>query len=103
MLVDPNNPFFDALWVRLLCVILPLAWAGVELYSGAHVWAGLFAAEVLPVQLEGERLAAAPGAAGGEDPLPSERGAGPPGGGAGRPRVLRTLYSTSPAACSRCH
>ncbi|QEU10752.1 hypothetical protein [Paracoccus yeei] len=44
MLVGPNNPFFDALWVRLLCVILPLAWAGVELYSGAHVWAGLFAA-----------------------------------------------------------
>lgn len=39
MLVDPNAPFFRPLWVRLLCVILPLAWAGVELYTGNPFWA----------------------------------------------------------------
>ncbi|AGT10051.1 hypothetical protein [Paracoccus aminophilus] len=44
MLVDPNNPFFDRLWVRVLCVAAPLAWAGVELSNAATVWAVLFAA-----------------------------------------------------------
>lgn len=44
MLIDPNNPFFNALWVRLLCVIAPLAWAAVEFSGGAMIWAGGFAA-----------------------------------------------------------
>ncbi|MDT1063963.1 hypothetical protein RM190_19030 [Paracoccus sp. CPCC 101403] len=44
MLVDPNNPFFDRLWVRLLCVLGPLAWAGVEYINGAQLWAAGFAA-----------------------------------------------------------
>lgn len=44
MLIDPNNPFFNALWVRLLCVVAPLAWAMVELSNGALFWAALFGA-----------------------------------------------------------
>lgn len=44
MLVDPNSPFFKALWVRVLCVTLPLIWAGVELYNGNPFWAILFGA-----------------------------------------------------------
>ncbi|MDB6182710.1 hypothetical protein [Paracoccus fistulariae] len=44
MLVDPNSPFFRPLWVRVLCVTLPLVWAGVELYNGSPFWAILFGA-----------------------------------------------------------
>ncbi|WP_241865429.1 hypothetical protein [Paracoccus salsus] len=44
MLVDPNAPFFRALWVRVLCVALPLIWAGIELYFNSPIWAMLFAA-----------------------------------------------------------
>lgn len=44
MLVDPNAPFFRPIWVRVLCVIAPLIWAGVELSNGALFWAILFAA-----------------------------------------------------------
>lgn len=47
MLVDPDNPFFRPLWVRLLCVLLPLAWAGVEYRNGATFWAALFGAGAL--------------------------------------------------------
>ena len=39
MLVDPNAPFFRHLWVRVLCVVVPLAWAGVELHTGSPFWA----------------------------------------------------------------
>ena len=39
MLVDPDAPFFRSLWVRILCVVIPLAWAGVELYAGSPFWA----------------------------------------------------------------
>ncbi|RJL07789.1 hypothetical protein [Paracoccus siganidrum] len=42
MLVDPNAPFFRRLWVRVLCVVLPLIWAGVELYNDSPFWAVLF-------------------------------------------------------------
>ena len=42
MLVDPNAPFFRHLWVRVLCVVLPLAWAGMELANGSPFWAILF-------------------------------------------------------------
>ncbi|WP_323717799.1 hypothetical protein [Paracoccus aminovorans] len=44
MLVDPRHPFFRRLWVLVLCVLLPLAWAGVELAAGSPLWALLFAA-----------------------------------------------------------
>lgn len=44
MLVDPEHPFFRALWVRILCVLAPLLWAGFELYTGSVFWAILFGA-----------------------------------------------------------
>ena len=44
MLIDPNNPFFDRLWIRLLCVGAPLIWAGVEYANGAPLWSAGFAA-----------------------------------------------------------
>ncbi len=44
MLIDPNHPFFTRLWVRILCVVLPLLWAGVEFSNGAMGWALLFGA-----------------------------------------------------------
>lgn len=44
MLVDPNAPFFRPLWVRVLCVASPLAWAAVELSMGSPFWAILFGA-----------------------------------------------------------
>lgn len=44
MLVDPNAPFFRPLWVRVLCVLFPLIWAGVEFASGNAFWGLLFAA-----------------------------------------------------------
>ncbi len=44
MLIDPQNPFFRPLWVRILCVILPLGWAGVEFFNGATFWGTLFLA-----------------------------------------------------------
>ena len=44
MLVDPQHPFFRRLWVRVLSVLLPLLWAGVEASTGAIFWAILFGA-----------------------------------------------------------
>ncbi|KGJ03097.1 hypothetical protein SAMN04487972_11073 [Paracoccus halophilus] len=44
MLVDPHHPFFRPLWVRVLCVLLPLLWAGFEASTGAIFWAILFGA-----------------------------------------------------------
>ena len=44
MLVDPKHPFFRPLWVRVLSVLLPLLWAGVEASTGAIFWAILFGA-----------------------------------------------------------
>lgn len=42
MLVDPDNPFFDRLWVRIACVAAPLGWAAVEYAHGAQLWAAGF-------------------------------------------------------------
>ncbi|TJZ92521.1 hypothetical protein FA743_06530 [Paracoccus gahaiensis] len=42
MLLDPNTPFFRPLWVRVLCVVMPLIWAGVEVWTGNPLWAVLF-------------------------------------------------------------
>ena len=44
MLVDPNHPFFRPLCVRILCVVLTLAWAAFEASTGAVFWAILFGA-----------------------------------------------------------
>ncbi|MBB4009765.1 hypothetical protein [Allorhizobium taibaishanense] len=37
--LDPHHPFFKPLWVRILVTLVPLAWAGVELYGGSPTWA----------------------------------------------------------------
>lgn len=44
MLLDPRHPFFRPLWVRILCVVLPLAWACLEAATGSAFWAVLFGA-----------------------------------------------------------
>ncbi len=44
MLVDPNHPFFRKLWVRILCVVFPFAWAIFEMMNGNLFWAILFGA-----------------------------------------------------------
>ncbi|MFN3273857.1 MAG: hypothetical protein ACK41U_04245 [Paracoccus sp. (in: a-proteobacteria)] len=41
-LVDPDAPFFRPLWVRVLCVVLPLVWAGFEFWMDSPVWAMIF-------------------------------------------------------------
>lgn len=52
MLVDPNAPFFRSLWVRILCVFVPLAWAGVEIWTGNPLWALLSGAAGLYLAYE---------------------------------------------------
>lgn len=42
MLVDPKHPFFDALWVRILCTAAPFAWSLVEISAGSYLWAAGF-------------------------------------------------------------
>ena len=42
--LDPNHPMFTRPWVRWLVTLLPLVWAGVELWMGSPMWAILFAA-----------------------------------------------------------
>ena len=43
-ILDPTHPFFKPLWRRILCVVVPLAWAGVEYSNAATGWALIFAA-----------------------------------------------------------
>lgn len=43
-LVDPDAPFFRPLWVRVLCVLLPLIWAAVEFWFASPIWGMLFGA-----------------------------------------------------------
>lgn len=43
-LLDPDHPFFARPWRRWATVLLPLAWAGVELYHNSPGWAVLFGA-----------------------------------------------------------
>jgi hypothetical protein len=42
--LDPHHPFFKPLWRRILSVLLPMGWGGVELYNGSTGWAILFLA-----------------------------------------------------------
>lgn len=42
-MIDPNHPFYDPLWRRLLIPIVCASWVGVELYAGSPVWAGIVA------------------------------------------------------------
>ena len=41
-LLDPKHPFFAPVWRRWLTCVIPLAWAGVELWSGSPGWAMVF-------------------------------------------------------------
>ena len=43
--LDPNDPFFDRVWVRWVTVLVPLAWGLVEfLWHGSPFWGMLFLA-----------------------------------------------------------
>lgn len=41
-ILDPQHPFFKPVWRRVLTVVVPAAWALVELSNGATGWAVLF-------------------------------------------------------------
>lgn len=41
-ILDPKHPFFKPLWRRILTVLLPAVWGGVELYNNAMGWAVVF-------------------------------------------------------------
>ncbi len=43
-LLDPQHPFFRNPWARWLTTLVPLAWAGVEIWLGNPAWAVLFGA-----------------------------------------------------------
>lgn len=42
-MIDPNHPFYDALWRRLLIPAVCFVWVAIELYAGEAVWAGIVA------------------------------------------------------------
>lgn len=41
-LLDPTHPFFKPLWARILTVVLPGIWAGIEAMNQAWGWALIF-------------------------------------------------------------
>ena len=41
-LLDPTHPFFKPLWRRVLTVVLPALWGGVEVWNQAWGWAIMF-------------------------------------------------------------
>lgn len=42
-MIDPNHPFYDALWRRVLIPAVCFVWVAIELYAGEAVWAGIVA------------------------------------------------------------
>lgn len=42
-MIDPNHPFYDALWRRLMIPGICFVWVGIELYAGEAIWAGIVA------------------------------------------------------------
>ncbi len=43
--LDPDDPFFGKLWVRLATVLVPLGWAVVEFaWLGSPMWGVIFLA-----------------------------------------------------------
>ncbi|RWX78752.1 DUF3329 domain-containing protein [Neorhizobium lilium] len=55
-MIDPNHPFYEPLWRRVVIPAICFVWAGIELYSGSVTWAmisaalGLFAAYKLLIE-----------------------------------------------------
>ncbi|MDP9838992.1 hypothetical protein J2T09_003764 [Neorhizobium huautlense] len=42
-MIDPNHPFYDELWRRVLIVAVCFVWVGIELYTGNPTWAAIVA------------------------------------------------------------
>lgn len=42
-MIDPNHPFYDALWRRVLIPAVCFVWVAIELYAGEAIWAGIVA------------------------------------------------------------
>lgn len=40
--LDPQHPFFQPLWRRIVTVVAPAAWAVVEFYNESPGWAVIF-------------------------------------------------------------
>ncbi len=40
-MIDPNHPFYDALWRRVLIPAVCFVWCAIELYTGEIVWAAI--------------------------------------------------------------
>ncbi|MGK9051963.1 DUF3329 domain-containing protein [Neorhizobium sp. CSC1952] len=38
-MIDPNHPFYEPLWRRLLIPVVCAVWAVFELYAGEPIWA----------------------------------------------------------------
>lgn len=38
-MIDPNHPFYEPLWRRLLIPVICAIWASFELYTGEPFWA----------------------------------------------------------------
>jgi hypothetical protein len=43
-LIDPDHPFFQPLWTRILTSGLPIAWSVVEFWSNQPTWGFIFLA-----------------------------------------------------------
>lgn len=43
MFLDPNHPMFKPVWVRWVCVIIPVFWSVVEFWYQTPLWGILFA------------------------------------------------------------
>ena len=43
-LLDPDDPFFRPLWIRLATTLVPLLWGLFEFATGAAFWGVLFVA-----------------------------------------------------------
>lgn len=40
-MIDPNHPFYDATWRRVLIPVVCFVWVCIELYAGEAMWAGI--------------------------------------------------------------
>ncbi|MGI2031406.1 DUF3329 domain-containing protein [Rhizobium panacihumi] len=43
-MIDPNHPFYDALWRRVAIVAFCFGWVVIELFVGNLMWAGIVGA-----------------------------------------------------------